>query len=326
MRFSWTEREKNIGALWISVVALFGAYRLWIAPLSARYQTAGRTIRQQTQRAARQGPRVGRQAAEAQEYAGLIRGLRQRASQDAVMARMIARIEEAARASGMPVVDIQPEPVRHEPPFNYFSVRVTAQSSLSAAMAFLARLQGPPLYWTIDGIECERVVRQKAVRVKTSLTVQQIRIVADGIPDEPQGGQETKAAARADNFWPDVPPPGKAVQAFTRKDMFYGRPRAAALKPKPKSGQASRPARTKAVPEPSPLAGLKRDYRLLGVLIDADPLAVIRDVRNQETLILREGAAVGSAVLTRILPEKVIVTHDERSLQIRQSPKGDVNE
>jgi len=60
----------------------------------------------------------------------------------------------------------------------------------------------------------------------------------------------------------------------------------------------------------------EKNFRLVGILLDGDPRAIVEDLKNKQTLFLSEGQEVGDAVLESIEKGKVIFISGEKVIEL----------
>lgn len=84
----------------------------------------------------------------------------------------------------------------------------------------------------------------------------------------------------------------------------------------------SKPADGAAAPAAGPAAvptvDLQSSYRLVGILLDHDPRAVVEDLKSQETLFLSRGQQLGEITVEDIQQGKVILTYNGQRYELTQ--------
>jgi hypothetical protein len=69
---------------------------------------------------------------------------------------------------------------------------------------------------------------------------------------------------------------------------------------------------------PSPARDLSQDYKLVGILLDKNPTAVIENLQDGHTLFLPQGGNLDNGVLEQIEEGRVIINFDGQRLELRQ--------
>ena len=69
-------------------------------------------------------------------------------------------------------------------------------------------------------------------------------------------------------------------------------------------------------PEQVPVPDLTQQYKLVGILVDNKPVAIIEDLRSKETLFLSQGEHFGEAVLEEIKEGKVVISFQNQRLEL----------
>ena len=59
-----------------------------------------------------------------------------------------------------------------------------------------------------------------------------------------------------------------------------------------------------------------KQLRLVGIVLDADPKAIIEDINSNQTLFLSKGDSVNNAVLKEILEDKVILMYNNQEVEL----------
>lgn len=98
------------------------------------------------------------------------------------------------------------------------------------------------------------------------------------------------------------------AQTFSQRDLFMS-----ALQ-RAQAGTVTAPA-PDAPPAP-PVLDLAQNFKLVGIILDNDPKAVVEDVRNQRTLFLSHGDQLEGAVLKEIRDGKVIFMLNDQRLEL----------
>ena len=67
---------------------------------------------------------------------------------------------------------------------------------------------------------------------------------------------------------------------------------------------------------PSPPPDLGSKIRLIGILMDKDPKAIVEDLQDQQTHFLSRGEAIGTILLEDIQADKVIFVYDNQRIEM----------
>jgi hypothetical protein len=119
--------------------------------------------------------------------------------------------------------------------------------------------------------------------------------------------EDEKESASALETAPPLKPFSEYAQAFNERDLFLS---------------ALQRAQTQAIAAPPEAAvappgfDLSQNFRLVGIIVDNDPRAVVEDVRNQRTLFLSYGDNIEGAILKEIRDGKVIFTLNDRQIEL----------
>ena len=65
-----------------------------------------------------------------------------------------------------------------------------------------------------------------------------------------------------------------------------------------------------------PVLDFSQNFKLVGIILDSDPKAVVEDLKNQRTLFLSYGDQLEGAVLKEIRDGKVIFTINDQSIEL----------
>ena len=63
---------------------------------------------------------------------------------------------------------------------------------------------------------------------------------------------------------------------------------------------------------------LSKTLRLVGIVLDAQPKAIIERIAQKETVFLSKGETVEGAVLEDILEDKVILSYQDEKVELTQ--------
>ena len=62
---------------------------------------------------------------------------------------------------------------------------------------------------------------------------------------------------------------------------------------------------------------LGKDLKLVGIVLDKDPKAIIEDLRSNQTIFLSKGERIGEAVVSEIREDKVILIYNEEKVELK---------
>ncbi len=68
----------------------------------------------------------------------------------------------------------------------------------------------------------------------------------------------------------------------------------------------------------SPALDFTKELKLVGIVLDKDPKAIIEDLRSNQTLFLSKGEKIGEAVLSEIQEGKVIFLYNDEKVELIQ--------
>ena len=69
-------------------------------------------------------------------------------------------------------------------------------------------------------------------------------------------------------------------------------------------------------PQSDPLTELNKKLKLVGILFDANPTAIIEDQTTQQTLFMSPGDMVDNIKLEKIQPDKVIFLYNDQRVEL----------
>ena len=61
---------------------------------------------------------------------------------------------------------------------------------------------------------------------------------------------------------------------------------------------------------------LAKDLKLVGIVLDENPKAIVEDVKNNQTLFMSKGETINNAVLKEIKSDKVIFTYNNQDVEL----------
>ncbi len=96
---------------------------------------------------------------------------------------------------------------------------------------------------------------------------------------------------------------------FNSKDIFQG------IRRDKSSHKPQRP-KVKPIVVDTTVEDFKRNYKVMGVLLDESPQALIKDVRSKETLFLSIGEKIEKAVLKDIFESKIILEYNDQLIEL----------
>ena len=102
----------------------------------------------------------------------------------------------------------------------------------------------------------------------------------------------------------------RVERRLSQRNMFKGKARPVAVIRRPPA--THKPAGN---PRGMPAAWIKR-LKLVGVVLDQEPQAIVENRRTRQTLFLRRGDRVEGAVVKEILEGKVILTYAGQSVEL----------
>jgi hypothetical protein len=117
---------------------------------------------------------------------------------------------------------------------------------------------------------------------------------------EGKGGEEEFA----------VPP----VKSFEEYDVIQKEQDVFVL-PGERAGSSVSPVVENTVINPAP-QDLIKNFRLVGIVLDRNPVAIIEDIMNNSTQFLTQGAKVGEAVIEKIQEGRVILLHGDQRIEM----------
>ena len=66
-------------------------------------------------------------------------------------------------------------------------------------------------------------------------------------------------------------------------------------------------------PNPQPIEGLDKKIKLVGIVVDKEPQAIVEDLKERQTVFVSPGDRIGDAVVLEVNEDKVIfLYHDQR--------------
>ena len=68
----------------------------------------------------------------------------------------------------------------------------------------------------------------------------------------------------------------------------------------------------------NPVSDLSKQFKLVGIVLDRDPKAIIEDLRTKETLFMSKGERIGDAVLQDIQEDKAIFLYNNEKIELSQ--------
>jgi Tfp pilus assembly protein PilO len=80
----------------------------------------------------------------------------QRSSDEGEMTKILSDIEAAAQKGLIKIINMEPERIKSQDFYNYFSVNVQAQGSLKKICEFLYQLEANPYFFHIDEMRIEK--------------------------------------------------------------------------------------------------------------------------------------------------------------------------
>jgi Tfp pilus assembly protein PilO len=81
---------------------------------------------------------------------------KQRSSDEGEMTKILSDVEAAAQMCSMKIINMQPERIKKQDFYNYFSVNVQSQGSLKKICEFLYKLEASPYFFHIDEVRIEK--------------------------------------------------------------------------------------------------------------------------------------------------------------------------
>ena len=126
----------------------------------------------------------------------------------------------------------------------------------------------------------------------------------------PAPAQEaTDTPVSSDNSLLQAKPFSVYAQTLSERDIFAS-PFQKPLVDTP-AAASSEPA-----PAPTPTFDLSQNYKLVGIILDNDPQAVIEDIRNQRTLFLSKGDQLEGGVLDEISDGRVVFLFNNQRIEM----------
>jgi len=87
---------------------------------------------------------------------GYKESFKQRSSDEGEMTKILSDIETAAQRIPIKIINMEPERIKRQDFYNYFSVNVQAQSSLKKICEFLYALEAKPYFFHVDEMRIEK--------------------------------------------------------------------------------------------------------------------------------------------------------------------------
>lgn len=97
---------------------------------------------------------------------------------------------------------------------------------------------------------------------------------------------------------------------FRNRNIFEG------FAPDEKPQSVVKPKIVEPVKVDTTIEEIKRYYQVLGILLDDSPKVLIKDWRNNETLILSVGEKIEKAVLKEIFEDKIILEYGDEQIEM----------
>ncbi len=117
------------------------------------------------------------------------------------------------------------------------------------------------------------------------------------VEDVPVSGKQEAASIPS----VDVRPFESYKQAMAERDVFQA--------------PWEKPAEVASVPGVS-ASELTKQLKLVGILLDKDPKAIVEDLGTQQTFFVSPGERIGNAVVAEIRPDKVILTFGQEKVEL----------
>lgn len=107
---------------------------------------------------------------------------------------------------------------------------------------------------------------------------------------------------------PQPPPFDEYANVITKRDLFE--------LPVEESSPAIEPQAVQPAPVQVVQRDLSQELRLVGIVLDDQPQAVIEDIRNKETIFLRKGEQHGDIILEDVQAGKVTIRYHQELVEL----------
>lgn len=174
--YHFSHREKMIGILCLAVLGLYAAYGLGYKELKNRMFAQEEDI-VQSEKELRDYRQVLRsEQAVTQKLEQYKELFTQRSSDEGEMTRILSEVDAAAQKKTVKIINMEPERIKSQDFYNYFSVNVQAQGSLKNICEFLYLLETKPYFFRIDEMRIEKYSIQ-AENLKIQLLVSRFLLI-----------------------------------------------------------------------------------------------------------------------------------------------------
>jgi len=171
----FSNREKIIFIICLLMVGLYIAYYFGYKQMKEEILLQQTRILQSEKDFEKYGRVLSGEKAIREKLSSYKEFFKQRSSDEGEMTRILSDIETAAQKASIKIINMEPERIKKQDFYNYFSVNVQAQSSLKKICEFLYELEAKPYLFYIDELKIEKYSIQ-ANELKCQLVVSRFLI------------------------------------------------------------------------------------------------------------------------------------------------------
>ena len=159
-------REKNIFIVCIAMLAFYGAYHFFMAPLNEKIGFLRREIAVREEQCVKDAMVIARSRQWDEPYEAYLKQFHPAGTNAEMMSSVLSDIEKVAGVLGLRVTDLKPGKIQNIDMGHTLSVGLTINSELIDMVRFLYVMQQKPYYFHVEEIKIE----QSALRGREALT------------------------------------------------------------------------------------------------------------------------------------------------------------
>ena len=171
-----SKREKFIAGICVMFVASYIGYGLIYKPADKEVAYLDGEIQRKQREIVKGLSIIKKEKRREGEYRSIEQKFKQGKPDEQVMSVLLAEIESVAHGLEIKISNLNPQKLKKENGYHYFSVSLTLDSSLEDILRFIYLLQREPHIFYIEDLRLDKVTRKKSQKIKTRLVLGKLLI------------------------------------------------------------------------------------------------------------------------------------------------------